>query len=104
MVRTLHHFELADYIGINDLVAALNLALFSATAIHGQERMCLECRYELKTSFRTCTVDVSTGPGQSLAELLSAYLRQSLGPDSFTLRRFERPAATPAAGAAGAAA
>jgi len=107
MPRTAYRFEFRSTLPLDDVEAALVLAVLAVEALHGEAQTRLDAAWWLDPELCACVIDAATPVGEALCRIFTGFLRGEFGEDSFEVERVERPVtvdtAAPAADAAPAA-
>jgi len=72
---------------LEDVEAALVLALMAAESLHGAAQLRLDAAHYLDAERRACVVDASTELGRHLNQLFIGFLRRELEQQSFRVER-----------------
>jgi hypothetical protein len=78
-----NHHEVKFYfdlsVSIQEAEGTLQLALMAVGSMYGPDRMRLEAQTKLCLAQRTCSIDISTEVGRSLAAIFLGYVRREFG-------------------------
>jgi hypothetical protein len=98
-MKEVYRYTFDPSIAIEEVEAALLLAVISAESIHGESQVQLDAAHHFEAETRTCTVDASTDVGRDLNRLFTGFLRREFGEGVFRVKRMDAPAAAEFAGA-----
>lgn len=90
MVNQLFRYAFDPTVPIEDVEAAMVLALFGAETLHGAARTRLESAHHLDRERRLLVLDASTQVGRDLSRLFTGFLLRELGPDAFKIEQVAR--------------
>lgn len=68
---------------MNDVHAAMLLAMWGVESLHGQTAFHRDARYFLDTDERTCTIGLKTEVSRDLNQLFDGFLRRELRADAY---------------------
>jgi len=72
---------------LDDVEAALVLALFATESLHGESQVRLETAHYFDLERRSCVIDAQTEVGRDLNRLFVGFLRREFGDDAFSVER-----------------
>lgn len=92
MTRALYRYTFADRVPLEDVEAALVLALFSIESLHGLAQVQLDAAHWFDHERRTCLIEADTVVGCDFNRLFVSFLRREFAPEAFTIERCQEPA------------
>jgi len=91
MVNLVYRYLFDADVALEEVEAAMVLALFGAESLYGASRTRLETAQHLDREKRVLVLDASTPVGSVLAKLFTGFLMRELGPDDFRVERLATP-------------
>lgn len=92
MPAEIYRYVFAAQVPLEDVEAALVLAVFGAGALHGEAAVLLDADHHLDAQRRICIIDASTPTGQDFNKLFMGYLRREVDVDAFSVQRLQKGA------------
>jgi hypothetical protein len=93
MVKLVYRYLFDTEVALEEVEAAMVLALFGTESLYGAARTRLEAAQYLDREKRLLVLDASTPVGNTLAKLFTGFLMRELGPDDFHVERVATPPA-----------
>ncbi|RIK82906.1 MAG: hypothetical protein DCC68_05165 [Planctomycetota bacterium] len=90
MATDLYRYKFDENVSVEDVEAALLLAVWGCEALHGESQTRLDAAHYLHPASRACVIHAGTLVGRDLNRLFVRFLERELGPDSFRIERITR--------------
>src|SRR5262245_59820911 len=91
MTRQLYRYAFKPDVPLDDIEAALVLAVLGAEALHVESQVRLDAGHYLDRERHACIIDAGTDVGKDLNRLFIIFLRQELGEDAFDVEHVDEP-------------
>jgi hypothetical protein len=99
-MKEVYRYKFDPSVSVEDVEAALLLAVLSAESIHGESQVRLDATHFLEAETHTCVIDATTEVGRDLNRLFTGFVRREFGEDLFQVKRMDAAAVGEMAGAA----
>jgi hypothetical protein len=91
VVTNAYRYRFNEATPMEDVEAALLLAIWGCEALHGEAQTRLDAAHFLDVDARACVIDAGTDVGRDFCRLFLTFIRRECGEDAFQVERVESP-------------
>ncbi|MCC7424470.1 MAG: hypothetical protein IT428_29740 [Planctomycetaceae bacterium] len=91
-----YRYQFEPEVPLDDVEAALVLALFAVESLRGPAEARLDVRHLLDVEKRVLVIDAETPAGRDLAKVFIGFLRRETAENGFTVRQIDKTTPTAA--------
>ena len=95
MCRKVYRYLFTPAVALEDVEAAIVLAIWAAENLHGEAAVRLDATHLLDADKRVCVIDGDSAVGRDLNRLFVGFLRREFGDDAFNVERVDSNSAEP---------
>jgi hypothetical protein len=96
VVKEIVRYKFDESVIVEDIEAALLLAIWGCEALHGEAQTRLDASHYLDIDSRACVIDAGTAVGRDFNRLFLSFVRRECGEEAFRVERATPPVATAA--------
>ena len=91
MAINVYRYRFQEQIALEDVEAALLLAIWACEALHGEAQTRLDAAHYLDLEARACVIDAGTDVGRDFCRLFLTFIRRECGEDCFQVEHVDAP-------------
>lgn len=87
MLKEIVRYKFDATVAVEDIEAAILLAIWGCEALHGEAQTRLDAAHYLDVGGRACVIDAGTAVGRDFSRLFLSFVRRECGEEAFRVER-----------------